>query len=331
MRLWKLSRETLWDRLVCGLKSELVQKKLLSEKDLTLAKALDVAQAMEAADASTKEMKGTFSSVLRVETLCYRCGDAHDAKTCRFKEAKCHKCQKLGHIAKVCRSKKPAAGRRNAPHGWQSKKREEPRVKYLESEIPPTTDTGQQDLSLFTVGNSSAHTIRVEVKVNDTPLVMEVDTGAAVSLLSEETFKSKFPGMQLHPTSLLLKTYTGEPLDIVGELPVEVEYQQQGPKSLSLVIVKDKGPPLFGRNWLHDIRLDWQHIASVVSSRDPLADIDVLLEKYVEVFSEELSTIKSFKAKLLLKEGARPKFCRAWQVPYAMKAVVEEELDRLES
>ena len=69
---------TLQDRLVCGLRSEQTQRKLLSEKDLTLARALDIAKAMEAAESWAKEMKGTLSSVLRVDALCYCCGEAHD-------------------------------------------------------------------------------------------------------------------------------------------------------------------------------------------------------------------------------------------------------------
>ena len=59
--------DALQDRLVCGLRSEQTQRKLPSEKDLSLVKAMDIAQAMEAADSRPKEMKGTFSSVLRVE------------------------------------------------------------------------------------------------------------------------------------------------------------------------------------------------------------------------------------------------------------------------
>ena len=34
---------------------------------------------------------------------CYRCGGEHRASSCRFRESRCFKCQKFGHIAKVCR------------------------------------------------------------------------------------------------------------------------------------------------------------------------------------------------------------------------------------
>ena len=69
---------------------------------------------------------------------------------------------------------------------------------------------------------------------------------------------------------------------------------------------------------------------SVVASLRPSTQLDTLLEKYAEVFSEELGTIKPFQVKLFLKEGAKPKFCRTRPVPYVMKVAVEQELDRLE-
>ena len=80
---------------------------------------------------------------------------------------------------------------------------------------------------------------------------MEVDRGAAVSLFPKNTPKSKFPEARLQPATVQLKTYTGEPLGVMGELLVEVQYQQQTP--LSVVAVKGKGSSLLGRNWLRYI------------------------------------------------------------------------------
>ena len=53
--------------------------------------------------------------------------------------------------------------------------------------------------------------------------------------------KSRFLGVQLKPSILLLKTYTGEVVEVLGELVVEVKYKQQGPKHLSLVVITSKG------------------------------------------------------------------------------------------
>ena len=51
-------KEALRDRLVCGIKSEQIQKGLLAEADLDLAKAVKRATAMEAARSHTQAMKG---------------------------------------------------------------------------------------------------------------------------------------------------------------------------------------------------------------------------------------------------------------------------------
>ena len=110
--------QALRDRFVCGARSEALQKKLLTEADLTIKRAQEIAQSMESADLNAKDLKG--DATLRVPTdsvnlttassstsshkkfgLCHRCGRCHDAKTCNFKEAT------LGHIAPVCRSASP--------------------------------------------------------------------------------------------------------------------------------------------------------------------------------------------------------------------------------
>ena len=49
--------DALRDRFVSGLRHESIQRRLLSEKDLTYTKAMDVAQAMEAADRNTRAFK----------------------------------------------------------------------------------------------------------------------------------------------------------------------------------------------------------------------------------------------------------------------------------
>ena len=118
-------------------------------------------------------------------------------------------------------------------------------------------------------------------------------------------------------------------MQVLGEFAVNVIYEKQKPAELSLVVVRGNGPSLLGRNWLSQIRLNWNKICRV--SSEAKRALPNLLEKYQEVFAQELGTIKPFKATLSLKESAKPVFCKARPVPFAFKAAVEETLDRLEN
>ena len=59
--------------------------------------------------------------------------------------------------------------------------------------------------------------------------------------------------------------------------------------------------------------------------------LESLLERYNEIFQEVLGAIKTFEAKLQLKDEAKPNFHKAPPVPLALKQAIGEELDRLET
>ena len=59
--------QALRDRLVCGLRSEAIQKRLLSEVDSSLTKAVTTAQSMEAADLEAKSLRVEKSTVSTVK------------------------------------------------------------------------------------------------------------------------------------------------------------------------------------------------------------------------------------------------------------------------
>ena len=45
----------------------------------------------------------------------------------------------------------------------------------------------------------------------------------------------------------------------------------------------------------------------------------VLLDRHVTVFQEELGELQGFRAKILVDKEAQPRFCKARQVPYALR------------
>ena len=55
-----------------------------------------------------------------------------------------------------------------------------------------------------------------------------------------------------------------------------------------------------------------------------------LLQENEDLFTDELGTITPIRAKLEVSPSATPKVQRTRPVPYAVKPLVEQELDRLE-
>ena len=179
------------------------------------------------------------------------------------------------------------------------------------------------------MGSPSRHPFIVAVKFNEKHLQMEVDTGAAMSVISRRTYKRLFSDLKLQKPTVHLKTYTGEEISLVGQITARVTYGEQT-RTLSLIVVEGDGPSLLGRDWLFALQLKWKTIAmtTVDSTQRKVTE---MLDKHKEMFTEELGTIHDFQAKLRVKDGATPRFHRPRPVPFALKEAVSKELDRLEA
>ena len=155
------------------------------------------------------------------------------------------------------------------------------------------------------------------------PVLMELDTGAAVSILSSATWTTLFPSRQLKKTNTVLKTLSGERLQPIGCADVNVQYKSQY-STLPILVLEGEGPNLFGRNWLRHIQIDWKGIHKVEEDR-----LHTTLVRHEKIFQEGLGRVKDFKTKMHVDSDATPKFFKARPVPYSMKLKIEEELDRL--
>ena len=159
---------------------------------------------------------------------------------------------------------------------------------------------------------------------------MELDTGASYSVMGESTLRSILgDSVTIDDFSdITLRMYTGEVLPLVGQATVTVSYKSQV-ISLPLLIVQGDGAALFGRNWLEHLRLDWPSIHSVSSnSHDGLQN---LLQKHQQLFKDELGTLQGVEAEIHVPPHTQPRFYKARPIPYAMKAKVEDELQRLQA
>ena len=189
--------QALRDRLVCGLRNEGIQRRLLAEAELTLKRALDLALGMVAAERSAKSLKATEQAVHKLgasrsalSSLCYRCGrENHEAKDCRFRDATCHFCKKKGHIAPACRSKaSQKSTSRSERRPVQVKHQQRTQYVSANDEQPDTSDP--EELSLFAIGEQASRPLYTELLVDGKSLRMEIYAGAAVSISQK---KALFP------------------------------------------------------------------------------------------------------------------------------------------
>lgn len=160
---------------------------------------------------------------------------------------------------------------------------------------------------------------------------MQIDTAADYSIMSKDTYETKYKDIELRPTAVKLRTYSGQILKTCGEMNCIIQYNGQTAE-LPMIVVDCKGKPtLLGRNWLEKIKMNWSEIFSVTSSETDNTKLQGLLEKHKELFSDSYEGIEGFKAHITVKEDVTPKFFKARPVPYAMKDRVEIELDKLEA
>ncbi|XP_062501692.1 uncharacterized protein K02A2.6-like [Corticium candelabrum] len=348
--------DMLRDRLVCGVSDGRIQRRLLQEKELTFDKALSLARAMETAALNAEEIQRPTGDSLEGEVhkmqetkpslpkmKCFRCLGFHPPNSCYAQRMQCHKCKKVGHLARACRGQRQPGQARNEIAA------QSPVTKTHRVETTPLTPKAQQAVeegqsddgvegmyTVYVVGKECQNEpLAVTVHINKKAVQMEVDTGASVSIVSESTYKKlwkrqELPG--LRRPQVRLHTYSGEPLTVLGELDVRVRTQNQI-ATLPLIVVRNDGPNLLGRNWMKSLVLPWHemlqkgHIKSIGTE----TSCTELLKRFDGVFEEGIGELKGTMAAVKVKEGSAARFFKPRPVPYAYRAKVEHELKRLEA
>ena len=156
---------------------------------------------------------------------------------------------------------------------------------------------------------------------------MELDTGAAISVINESTYKIVLAQQPLlRKSNVKLHTYSGEQLSVLGELQVTVHYNEQK-VSLPLIVLQGSGPNLFGRNWLEQIKLNWPQLCTVKSS----SALQEVLDQHEAVFCDELGKLEGTQVSIEVDSDAQPRFFKPRPLPFTLKSKVADELDRLQA
>ena len=350
--------ELVRDHLVCGVRDNTLQRTLLAVSKLTFHKAFELALLHESAALNSRLLSTPNATPVHYASppaglpkdqptgrSCYRCGGNHYAKECRFKEAVCNYCHKKGHIQRVCRSRDhqqhpqpPPTKSKQKAQGPETHKMdggtEGSSSKALPNASPqgPPAEPFPVDYNIFAVGtDKKVDPYLAAVEINGATLLMEIDTGSALTLISRATFSKLWQqgeSTKLEHTPIRLRTYSREELEVVGRAVVRVRCRGEVEEELGLVVVGGESPSLLGRDWLGRLRLDWRGVQSINATSGTL---EAVLAKHSDLFRDELGTMRGIKAKLHVSPGAKPRFHRPRSIPYALRSRVDQALENLVS
>ena len=188
---------------VGGLSDAAVRKHLMQQDLKTFEQTLNIANTINSVLIQGNNIGSESSEDLTINKVqnrsstytCGSCGNSdHQRSACKFKEAVCYKCNKKGHIAKVCRSK----GNQNP---------------YNVNTVVSTTYTKDTPVSPIT---KALFIEQVEVK-------FEVDTGSPITIINSNTW-IKLGKPKIDTAQTKYHSFTGHEIKFRGETTVNVDF-----------------------------------------------------------------------------------------------------------
>jgi len=140
---------------------------------------------------------------------CKHCGwKNRTSKECRYKNSKCNKCKKIGHLASIC-------------YGNFRKT-----VNYVSNDSNTNDiNTNENILSIFSVlNNNSKDWYHVSIIMNGISMNIACDTGASCTIIPYSLFERFDDNLILRPCKNSYYDYGGNKIKIIGEFDCAIEY-----------------------------------------------------------------------------------------------------------
>ncbi|XP_061705624.1 uncharacterized protein K02A2.6-like [Cydia pomonella] len=355
--------DNLRDQFICGLRNDVIRQRLFAEDDtITFVEAVKLACSLEAAEKDAAAVEGsTTAAAGAVHALaaaaergqrarasgqaraagaaaekvradnCAACGARnHGYGTCRFRDFVCSKCQRTGHLRRVC-PEYSAPGAESCSSGCRHG-RTQKKKGFNFGEVDSGSDEDEFEERLNHLGLDKYPPVCLPISIDNKIIKMEIDTGTAIACVSRATYNKKFSHLPIERDSTVLRFYNGSKVKPMGIVRPTVRYLDRE-KKLELFVIEDGTTSLIGRQWLTELKIKLPDFSVDLDIHNCQIQIDEdicnLLDRYSEVFSGGLGRYLGGKATLRVREGATPVFRRARPMPYALRERVDAELDAM--
>ena len=167
--------------------------------------------------------------------------------------------------------------------------------------------------------------INIQCRVNNIPVDFEVDSGAAVSVISENVARKV--NAQITRTSHRVLGYSGGQIDLVGEALLPISYNNVSVVHKFLIVTGDKNN-LFGRDLFSQFHI---HIVVNPHKLNAIQRSISVLSEFSSYFNDDFQSCVKEPVHLNVAPNAKPVYAKARQIPIRLKDKVKSELDRLTS
>lgn len=353
------SDRMLRDRIIIGIKDNMLQLKLLDAKDEPLENVIEMCKTHEAASshkqllrnednsnltkvnqyAENKDIASIQRSNLK-KPNCYNCGQIYNGshrRYCPAKDVICNDCGRRGHFKKYCKNHK-----NNDKAGETSQPRSEAKEKNVQ--MITWADSGnlvrnnrRDSYKLYKNShyrvNSNDTTKEGEYKwtkrylIQNWPVEFKLDTGADVNCIPVSIItRLNLPLVKEHSVNVM--DYNNNNIKIHGLINLTcVDVETKKAYSTDFFVVNDSLQPILGLRTCVEFGL-LQRVNSMVSTHFP-SEKETFIKSNADLF-EGLGSLPG-TCTVVLKEGAIPSLHYKKRIPISLHDRLKEELKLMET
>ena len=273
------------------------------------------------------QVKSNKNRFAKKPLSCRHCGYPHDSDKCRFKNLTCNNCNEKGHLKQVCPNQskdvnsKVRWGQFSKSYSKTNKAKNSKCINVLEGE-EVSSDTDEDKL-LSVKSVNAVNKEEVFFKIEGKLVPFEVDTGAAVSTLTEDWVIKL--GLPIKECTKVLSAYDDFKIKVLGKVTVNICYNSYQVHQ-SLYVVGNHNSNLCGKNLMQKVGIFLSGIDDLSRVNNITGEVSDLLDNYQVDANNPISGIV---ADIHVRGESIPKFSKPRSVPFHYKPMVEEALNKM--